>query len=174
MNVNNKYSAAGVLFYAISMDNTLYFLLGKNNNNKWEGFGGNYEIKDKKEPETTAARESWEETLGCIDDIENIKSMIKNKDTLEIKTNTSTGKIFILYLVKIPFGTIYRDKFLSTYKFINKLNLPEHFYEIQDIKWFSFDTIKLSLEYNKSVIKLRNIFLSTIKSNISVIKQLQN
>lgn len=166
MMTTNLLYAAGILFYSKSIDGTPYFLLGRNLENKWEGFGGGCEVSDKQDTETTAAREAWEETLGCIGDIDYLKSLIKNKNTKVINSKTVSGKQYSLYIVKIPFNVNYREKFISTKKFISKIEIDKKFLEINDIRWVSIDTIQNSIfdKYN-NLIKLRNIFEYTVKEN---------
>ena len=49
-NIINVY-AAGVLFYGKSIDQTPYFLLGRDYENKWSNFGGRCELSDKSDPD---------------------------------------------------------------------------------------------------------------------------
>jgi 8-oxo-dGTP pyrophosphatase MutT (NUDIX family) len=170
MITNNILYAAGILFYSRSMDGTPYFLLGKNIENKWEGFGGGCEVSDKQDSETTAAREAWEETLGSIGDVDYLKSLIRHRNTYVINSKTTTGKQYNLYLVKIAFNLNYREKFLSTKKFISKIDVDKKFLEINDIRWVSIQTIQNSIfDKNNNLIKLRNVFEYTFKLNYEYI-----
>lgn len=157
MILSNIFYASGVLFYTKTLDNSIYFLLGKNDENKWSDFGGRAEIIDKYDTCNTAAREAWEETLGCIYDYETLRSRIKFYNTCII-TKTQGGKPYYMYMVYLPFSNIYRDKFLSTKKFVSKINVDTKFLEINDIKWVSLDTVKVSVNNNKQAIRLRNVF----------------
>jgi len=158
MITSNIIYAAGVLFYSKSIDQTPYFLLGKDFENKWSNFGGRCELNDKHDSEVTAAREAWEETIGAVYDYENIKSLIKNKSAKCLTSRTPSGHPYYLFLVKIPFTTSYRDRFMSTKKFISNVPVDKKFLEISDIKWVSLDTLKCSIESKKSIIKLRPVF----------------
>tara|TARA_B100000963_G_C22321719_1_gene534667 strand:+ start:108 stop:599 length:492 start_codon:yes stop_codon:yes gene_type:complete len=147
------------------MDGTPYFLLGRNLENKWEGFGGGCEISDKQDTENTATREAWEETLGCVGDIDYLKKLVRNKDTKRLDSKTLTGKNYTLYIVKIPFNVNYREKFISTKKFISKIDVDKKFLEINDIRWVSIETIQNSIfDKNNNLIKLRNVFENTLKT----------
>lgn len=161
MILNNILYASGILFYSRSIDNTVYFLLGKDFENKWTDFGGGSELSDKFDTENTAARESWEETLGTIGDFDTIKNSLKNSNY--IISITPSGKPYYMYIVRIPFTQTYKEKFTSTKKFISKINIDKKFLEINDIKWVSTDTIKYSIDNKRSIIKLRSIFEKTIK-----------
>lgn len=173
MITNNIIYAAGILFYSKTIDQTPYFLLGKDHDNKWSNFGGRCELADKADSEITAAREAWEETLGAVYDYDNLKLLIKNK-TAKCKcmvSKTPSGHPYYMFLVKIPFSTSYRDRFITTKKFISNIPVDKKFLEINDIKWVSMDTIKYSLENKKSFIKLRTVFEQTLSVNLN---QLQN
>ncbi len=171
--INNKILyAAGILFYSKSIDKNIYFLLGKDvNNNKWSDFSGNSEVSDRGEPENTAIRECWEETLGSVLNFEELKNHIKNnKHTFSVISKTPSGKVHYLYIVKIPFLPNYRDKFTSTKNFVSKLNIESKYNEMADIKWVSLNTIKNTLETDgKKIIKLRNAFEENLKNNMDYI-----
>lgn len=164
MILNNIFYAAGVLFYTKMPDSSMYFLLGKNYDNKWSDFGGKAEISDKCDTFVTASREAWEETLGCIYDYETLRCKLRNTNKVVV-SKTQSGKPYYMYMLYIPYSNSYRDKFLSTKKFISKINIDEKFLEINDIKWVSLDTMKATL-YNRPCIKLRNVFASNFDINI--------
>ena len=163
---NNIIYAAGVLFYSKSIDSTTYFLLGKQNDNKWTNFGGSSELNDKFDPEITAARECWEETLGSVYDFPELKNKIKFKNSNYILSKTPSGYPYYLYIIKIPFNTSYRDKFQNTKKFISNIQIDSKFLEITDIKWVSLETLKYSIASKKPIIKLRPIFETNLKQNL--------
>ena len=77
-----------------------------------------------------------------------------------------------MYVVKIPFNINYRYTFLSTKKFISKINIDKKFLEINDVKWVSYQTLKLSINSKKPLIKLRNIFEQTFSDNINEIDKI--
>lgn len=171
---NNIIYAAGVLFYSRTLDQTPYFLLGRDHDNRWSNFGGSCELSDKSDSEVTAAREGWEETLGAVYDYDQLKSSIKNKNVRCIISRTPSGHPYYMFLVKIPFSNSYRDRFTSTKKFISNVHMDKKFLEINDIKWVSIDTIKYSIENKKSIIKLRAVFEQNLSSNINEIEKLLN
>ena len=169
MITNNLIYAAGILFYSKSVDQTPYFLLGKDLENKWSNFGGRCELSVKYDSEITAAREAWEETLGAVYDYDVLKSVIKNKTAKCITSRTPSGYPYYMFLIKIPFTTSYRDRFASTKKFISNIQVDKKFLEINDIKWVSLDTLKYSIQSKKSIIKLRNVFEQSLESSIDEI-----
>lgn len=169
MITNNIIYAAGILFYSKSIDQTPYFLLGKDFENRWSNFGGRCELSDKYDSEVTAAREAWEETLGAVYDYENMRSLIKNKTVKCITSRTPGGHPYYMFVVKIPFTTLYRDRFTTTKKFISNIQVDKKFLEINDIKWVSLNTIKYSIENKKSFIKLRTVFEQNLATSIDEI-----
>lgn len=169
MITNNIIYAAGILFYSKSIDETPYFLLGKDVENRWSNFGGRCELSDKRDSEVTAAREAWEETLGVVYDYENLRSLIKNKASKCITSRTPSGHPYYMFLVKIPFTNSYRDRFTSTKKFISNIPVDKKFLEINDVKWVSLDTVKYSIENKKSFIKLRSAFEQCVSTSIDEI-----
>lgn len=175
MLTNNILYAAGVLFYSRTSDHTPYFLLGKDYENKWSNFGGRCELADRSDFEITAARETWEETLGAIYDYGDLKNIVKNKGVRHIQFRTPSGHPYYMFVIKIPFNTSYRDKFINTKKFISNINnIDKKFLEINDIKWVSLSTIKQSLNTRRPCIKLRNVFESNLSTYISDVENLIN
>jgi hypothetical protein len=173
LNTNILY-ASGILFYSRTLDNTPFFLLGKDYDNKWSNFGGRCEISDKFDAETTAARETWEETIGSVYDFETLKYMLKSgKNVKYISCKTPSGHPYYMYLLKIPYSATYRDRFISTKKFLSNIKSDEKFLEMTDIKWVSLDTINYSINNNrKSTIRLRYVFEQTFKSNLKEILEI--
>tara|TARA_B110001452_G_scaffold27116_2_gene21287 strand:+ start:2146 stop:2670 length:525 start_codon:yes stop_codon:yes gene_type:complete len=169
---NNIIYGAGILFYAKSIEQTPYFFLGKDWDNKWSNFGGASEVADKSEPEMTAAREAWEETLGCIEDFDLIKNTVNKYSPHCIKCKTPSGYPYYMYLVKVPFNNNYRHRFLSTKKFISKINIDRKFLEINDVKWVSYETIKHSAYSKQPLIKLRHVFGQTLIENKDLIEKI--
>ena len=164
INTNILY-ASGILFYSKSLDNTPFFLLGKDCENKWSNFGGRGEISDKFDSEITAAREAWEETLGSVYDIEVLKHLLKSKNNKIVISKTPSGHPYYMYLLKIPYSFSHRDRFLNTKKFLSNMKTDSKFLEMTDIKWVSLDTINYSIDNKKSFIKLRHVFEQTFKLN---------
>ena len=166
---NNIRYGGGILFYCKSLDNTPYFFLGKDRDNRWSNFVGGVELSDRSDPENTASRETWEETLGCIGDISEIKRHLKGCNCIVSKT--PSGNKYYMYVVKIPFTNLYRDRFNSTKKFLSNLTVDKKYLEILDVKLLSLETLKYSIDDNnkRTFIKLRSSFEQTIKNNFNEI-----
>lgn len=161
--MNDITYGAGILFYCKTIDNTPYFFLGKDEWNRWANFGGRSESSDKMDPETTAIRETWEESLGAIGDITELKKLIKN--SICILSKTPSGHTYYMYVVNFPFTHSHRDRFLNTRKFIKDITIDRKFLEMTDVKLISLQTIIISIENQKKIVKLRSIFEQTFNNN---------
>ena len=169
MLTNNIIYGAGILFYCKSIDNTPYFFLGKDRDNKWSNFGGRSELSDRSDPENTAARETWEETLGVVGDIHEIKRLVRGSSC--ILSTTPSGHRYYMYVVKLPFTTLYKEKFSNTKRFLSNIPVDKKFLEIIDVKLLSLETIQYSAdtENKRTFIKLRSIFEQTFQNNYNEI-----
>ena len=159
---NYEIYSAGILPYTIYKGN-IYFLLGRDSDNKWSDFGGRVEPKDRGDYETTAAREFFEETLGSVYDYDYAKKIIKKCP--KIISKTGSGHYYYMYLLKIQYTDLVRTKFLSTKNFISNVitTIDKKYIEKNDIRWVSIETIEHSIE-GKSLISLRNVFSNTFKN----------
>lgn len=154
--MNKEIYSAGILpFY--KKNDSIYFLLGKDNDNRWSDFGGKVEAKDKFDKDITAAREFWEESMGAIYDYDIIKKIIKYRKCPYIISKTISGHPYYMYLLKLDYSDNYRIRFISTKNFINKLNIDRKYTEKNDIRWISIENI----ENSKGFITLRSIFNTT-------------
>lgn len=167
--MDNIIYGAGILFYCKSIDNTPYFFLGKDRDQKWSNFGGRSELSDRSDPENTAARETWEETLGVVGEIHDIKRLIRGSRC--ILSTTPSGHRYYMYIVKIPFTTMYRINFCNTKKFLSNIPIDKKFLEILDVKLMSLETIQYSTDIanKKTFVKLRSIFEQTFLNNFDEI-----
>lgn len=163
--------SAGILPYAI-YDNNLYFLLGRDYDQKWSDFGGRVEPNDKGDPEITAIREFYEESIGSVLDLDYIKKLMRQKKYKKIISKTNSGHDYHMYIIRIQYSEQIKVKFNSTKNFLNFIPyLDKKYKEKSDIRWVSIETIENSLE-NKAWILLRNTFHNTFKNNIDELKKI--
>jgi hypothetical protein len=167
---NYEIYSSGILPYT-NINGSVYFLLGRDSDNKWSDFGGRVEPKDKNDYEATAAREFYEETLGSIYDYEHAKKLIKHKKCPKIVSKTGSGHPYYMYLIKITHNDEIRNKFTSTKNFLSNTitTIDKKYVEKNDIRWISLETIEHSID-NKALISLRNVFNNTIKNHLDTIK----
>lgn len=159
---NYEIYSAGILPYTY-YKGTIYFLLGRDSDNKWSDFGGRVEPKDRSDYESTASREFLEETLGSVYDYDTTKKLLKKCP--KIVSKTGSGHPYYMYLMKLEYTDLIRTKFYSTKNFINSVivTIDKKYIEKNDIRWISIETIEHSVE-GKSLIGLRNVFETTYKN----------
>ena len=159
---NYEIYSAGILPYT-NYKGSIYFLLGRDSDNKWSDFGGRVEPKDRGDYESTAAREFFEETLGSVYDYDYARKLIKKCP--KIISKTGSGHYYYMYLLKIQYTDLVRTKFLSTKNFISNVitTIDKKYIEKNDIRWVSIETIEHSIQ-GKSLISLRNVFQTTYKN----------
>ena len=159
---NYEIYSAGILPYT-NYKGSIYFLLGRDSDNKWSDFGGRVEPKDRGDYEATAAREFFEETLGSVYDYDYARKLIKKCP--KIISKTGSGHYYYMYLLKLQYTDLVLTKFLSTKNFITNVitTIDKKYIEKNDIRWVSIETIEHSIE-GKSLINLRNVFQTTYKN----------
>jgi len=159
---NYEIYSAGILPYTNYKD-SIYFLLGRDSDNKWSDFGGRVEPKDRGDYEATASREFFEETLGSVYDYDYTRKLIKKCP--KIISKTGSGHSYYMYLLKLQYTDLVRIKFLSTKNFISNsiTTIDKKYIEKNDIRWVSIETIEHSIE-GKSLISLRTVFQTTYKN----------
>jgi hypothetical protein len=137
---------SGILPYCY-YNNSLYFLLGKSKrNNRLITFSGkNDELED--DPRETAAREGYEETLGCILDKSSILEKVKKCDRI-LFSKTPRGMPCYTYVIEIPFRKYYSVSFGKTRDFLYCMGINKmyHLQEMTDIKWICANTMFTKLK----------------------------
>jgi len=132
---------SGILPYCY-YNNSLYFLLGKSKrNNRLITFSGkNDDLED--DPRETAAREGYEETLGCILDKSSILDKVKKCDRILV-SKTPRGMPCYTYVIEIPFRKYYSVSFGNTRDFLYCMGINKmyHLQEMTDIKWICANTM---------------------------------
>jgi 8-oxo-dGTP pyrophosphatase MutT (NUDIX family) len=136
---------AGVLPYA-RWKGKVYFLLGKESkrypnenwegSDKWCGFGGKRENGNS--VELTAIYEFFEETMGSVYGLKQIRSIIYNKlYTLHHDLQVDDSKQYRTYLIKVP-KQDYNIIFQRTREFYNYIGCTDkHCNEKTRLQWFS-------------------------------------
>jgi len=159
--------SAGILPYSVDSGGNVVFLLGQDVNGDWSDFGGRSELRDNGSCQQTASREFYEETLGSVKSMEDMKRNItahKNRDEVHLVTSkTLGGATYYMFLVKIQYID-YKRFFWKTYQYLKSCN--HRYIEKRDIRWISKDTLLsciLEPETRDSLINLRPIFRQTCK-----------
>lgn len=183
-----KYSA-GILPFTI-MNNTIYFLLGKDKYEKsWADFGGKMERIDNNDRLATASREFHEETLGVVVQKEYIMHLLSEyADENVIHSKTLNGSPYYMYIIQIPYCKSYRSHFTKAVDAMCFISNNNHKIskniEKCDLRWTSINTIKACLSEKSNIlykteasndgriIKLRNVYYNTMQNNMSEIERI--
>lgn len=172
---NSKgYYSAGILPYSIDSGGNVVFLLGQDNNSEWSDFGGRSEIKDEGSHATTASREFYEESLGAVKSMEEIKRLITSKKSGNVSlvvSKTLGAMPYYMYIIKIPYAD-YKKFFTKTYNYLKFLN--QKYIEKRDIRWISIDTLLSTTQEPQTrdiLISLRPIFRQTIINHLAEINK---
>jgi hypothetical protein len=165
--------SAGILPFSVK-GGTLYFLLGKDPENKWSDFGGRSEVQDKGRWDVTATREFYEESVGVVMDISSMLTRLQHrKNYIKVKGKTLSGSPYYMYVVKIPFKETYKETFDNTLGFIRYSNVFDKKYlEKIDLQWVSLETINAGLDdENNNLVNfpLRKVFKKTLVDNLQTI-----
>lgn len=112
----------------------------KRNNRLITFSGKNDELED--DPRETAAREGYEETLGCILDKSSILEKVKKCDLILV-SKTPRGMPCYTYVIEIPFRKHYSVSFGNTRDFLYCMGINKmyHLQEMTDIKWLCASTM---------------------------------
>jgi len=76
--MNNIIYSAGVLFTVNVKTLMSIFFFGREYDNKWSDLVAKLEPRDRHEIENTASREAWEESMGCVYDIDMIRNTFES------------------------------------------------------------------------------------------------
>jgi len=167
------YYAAGILPY-IKIDDTTYFLLGKDKRHKWSDFGGKSETRDNNNPKNTAIREFYEETCGCISSLHKIQYIMNNTNIICLRGKSYTKKEYYMFLLDLKYvldsDELYNSlsKFNDHHRFLKKENVDPKYTEKTNLNLISTDILFKTSSFNY----LRQVFHNTIniENNKNIIK----
>lgn len=170
-NYKQVYSA-GILPFSIK-GGTIYFLMGKDTENKWSDFGGRCEPSDRNRWDATATREFYEESIGSICDIPTMMSKLQyKKNFIKVCSKTLNGSPYYMYVVKIHYKDTYKETFENVLKFIRYTKTVDKKYQEKlAIEWVSIETLCASLDQeNTDTFPLRKVFRRTLIDNFHFIE----
>ena len=151
-----KNYAAGILLLSW-YKGRLYALLGKDHYNTYSDFGGKADDVDFNDPVSTASREMYEETCGCV--IEKSIARCKLRFGSPIHGLSYTNKPYLMFLLFIPFSSTYIDNYTKVYKYIRTISSMSDFTEKVSLSWIPMNDVL------HEKVKLRNVFQKTIFSH---------
>lgn len=138
----------------------LLFLVGQDIRDKsWSDFGGKCERCDRNDPLTTACREFYEETYGCVIDYRSLRHRLCSSNCLALRSRTQNNHPYWMFLVEVPYQPHLRNAFHKALGFLRHKNLCKVLVEKTDVKWISWDMLR-GQDLNK-----RSVFKNTVDSH---------
>lgn len=142
--------SAGVIPYAINAKNEINFLLGREafqpgwrESDKWGCFGGKIESTDAC-VEHGAARESYEETAGCVFSFAEIRQRLQTADYRLALDAIFRKARTVYFFVHVPFKD-YPILFRRTKQFVQYCGGKTDCIEKSQLKWFSYEQLRREL-----------------------------
>jgi hypothetical protein len=140
------------------------FLVGEDvRDSSFSDFGGKMERYDRNII-ATACREFYEETLGCIIDIKQMRARINPQTALMVRGRTQNQNSYFMYITEIPYIPHLRSTFHKLLGFFRAKNIQRMYVEKTDIQWVTLDMLK---SMNK-----RSVFANTINMHMSTIEKI--
>jgi hypothetical protein len=185
-----SYTGAGIIPFSY-FNNTMYFLLGREHKETgWPGseklsdFGGSVEEKHKSPatlnefgaelkdyPMISAATEFWEETMGLFFPKKEVFKMLKNQNSLVVKSDS-----YAEYFLQLTYNPYWAELYRNAHNYILSCavphpsktgymyipSCPEGYVEKTEVIWISYDDLKAATETTTPT-QYRPDFLKTMK-----------
>ncbi len=133
--------AAGILPVTVVAGQVL-FLVGQDVRDKsWSDFGGKCERVDRQDPSTTACREFYEETYGCLLDHRALRRHMGPATCLPLRSRTQNNHPYWMFVVQVPFQPHLRNAFRKALAFLKHKNLCRVYVEKIDVRWVTWETL---------------------------------
>lgn len=171
----SKFHCSGVIPYCIC-GTLVYFLLGRTRNGKMLSFTGKSELISHnlyEAPATTAAREFYEESLGCVLSYDQCIAATQACDKNSVLVSTTPkNTLCYTFLVCVPFKRHYSLNFVRTRDFLSFINVHEaHLAEFQEIKGVCFETLnKIRYSWQSSGMSMTECQWNKIRALLPVIE----
>ena len=157
--------AAGIL-PVTWRDGERYFLVGRDvRDSMWSDFGGKAEKADRGCPLSTATREFYEETYGCIVSARALRQRLSSDNCLLLRSRTQNGHPYFMFVVEIPHMPHLRNAFVKALNFLRSKNTQKMYVEKTDIRYVSWGTLQTS-QFPK-----RAVFDHTIQAHKDVLRR---
>lgn len=127
--------AAGI-FPITYHDGKLLFLVGRDiRDNSYSDFGGKVERYDRNDTMTTACREFYEETYGCVIGSKSVRALLRPDMSILLRSSTQNGHPYFMYLVMVPYMSHLKNAFGKAVDFLRSRNIHRLYIEKTDIEW---------------------------------------
>ena len=147
---DRPFNIYSILPYTYDPQGNLLFLLGKDQDGLWSDFGGRVEIEDGEDHAKTASREFYEETIGCISNLNETYLKLVQGNPLKITSKTLNGSPYYMYLLYIEFKD-WNDGFVKIFNFLKYTNAPSKIFEKTQIRWITLQTLMQTLDSKKKI-----------------------
>ena len=161
-----KLYAAGVLPIAFRVDASPLFLVGEDIRGIGVAdFGGKNDSKlDRNDPEATASREWYEESLGQSISINDMVSRFKNDSCIRLYGRTQNGYVYHMNVVEIPWDPHLTRNFNRVVEFFKLKNISKLYVEKRNVCWMTFNELHAC--------RKRPVFEKTLLDNIDILKRI--
>ena len=156
--------SAGILPISKNDHGEVVFLLGKDaRDGVFSDFGGKAELIDHGDPVNTAAREFYEETLGCIcNSPYSIRERVRHMSVM-VNGTTKKGNVYRMFMVEVPYSPALPLRFQKVVHFLRYKNIGSAYIEKSEIAWVTLDEL---LKIPK-----RQVFADTVSKNMPVMRK---
>lgn len=165
-NSKRKTYAAGVLPVAFRKDDAPLFLVGEDIRGIGVAdFGGKSDQKlDRNDPDSTAAREWYEESLGQSISIKDMLARFNRDTCIRLIGKTQNGHPYFMNVVEIPWDSQISRNFDRAVDFLRLKNISKLYVEKRNVTWMTFDELMKC--------RKRPVFEQTILDNIDTIRRI--
>jgi hypothetical protein len=156
--------AAGIL-PVTWRDGERCFLVGRDARDAvWSDFGGKVEKADRGCPLSTAAREFYEETYGCVVGARALRQRLNGHNCLLLRSKTQNGHPYYMFVVEVPYMPHLRNTFLKVLNFMRFKNVQKYV-EKTDVRYVSWTTLQAA-QFPK-----RTVFDHTVQAHRDVLRR---
>lgn len=158
-----KNYAAGILPITW-VDGVALFLVGEDvRDGSYSDFGGKMERYDRNVI-ATACREFYEESLGCIVDIKQIRARITPQTSILLRGKTQNLNTYYMYITEVPYLPHLRSTFHKLIGFLRAKNINRMYVEKTDMQWVTLDMLRTMVK--------RSVFANTLNMHIDIIEEI--
>jgi len=155
--------AAGILPITW-VDGVPLFLVGEDvRDGSFSDFGGKMERYDRNII-ATACREFYEETLGCIFDIKQIRARLNPQTSIMLRGRTQNSNVYYMYITEVPYMPHLRGMFHKLLGFLRAKNIQKLYVEKTDVQWVTLDMLRTMTK--------RAVFANTLNMHLDTIVEI--
>lgn len=163
-NPKNGNFAAGILPISFH-ENRILFLVGRDiRDGSFSDFGGKVERFDRGDPVATACREFYEETLGTVTGIKQIRARLNDETSIMLPGKTQNQNNYYMFITEVPYLPHLRSTFLKLTCFLRSKNVQRQLIEKTDLEYVDYENLKR--------VEKRGVFAKTLDSNAEIMTRI--